>query len=203
MPRPCTIAHRSGRSRRTVLRRPEATIAAAAKPAMPASGRILRHHIEREGLNVQGQGGQFRNVHRWLQRRSTAEPRGPLGRRRHVVDGVVLSDPDVGTSTEASDPAGMSHLRNVRARQPRRRCVRSEAGPPAARVRVVLSLAPVRGPGYNFSRTNDVPTAERAGSYARGCDACVARVAMAATLGILRSQDGEAEWACAAQAANG
>ena len=76
----------------------------------------------------------------------------------------------VGTSTEASDPAGMSHLRNVRARQPRRRCVRSEAGRPAARVRVVLSLAAVRGPGYNVSRKNDVPTAERAGSDARGCD---------------------------------
>ena len=64
----------------------------------------------------------------------------------------------------------MSHVRNVCARQPRRRCVRSEAGRPAAHVRVVLSLAAVRGPGYNFSRTNDVPTAERAGSYARGCD---------------------------------
>ena len=108
-----------------------------------------------------------------------------------------------GTSTEASDPAGMSHLRKVRARQPRRRCVRSEAERPAAHVRVVLSLAPVRGPGYNVSRTNDVPTAERAGSYARGGDACVARVATAATLGILRSQDGEAEWVCAAEAANG
>ena len=43
----------------------------------------------------------------------------------------------------------MSHLRNVCARQPRRRCVRSEAGPAAAHVRVVLSLAQVRGPGYN------------------------------------------------------
>ncbi|MHB1814215.1 MAG: hypothetical protein ACYCUE_05220, partial [Steroidobacteraceae bacterium] len=43
----------------------------------------------------------------------------------------------IGTSTEASDPAGMSHLRNVRARQPRRRCVRSEAGRPAPHVRVV------------------------------------------------------------------
>ncbi|MHB1827133.1 MAG: PA0069 family radical SAM protein [Steroidobacteraceae bacterium] len=82
----------------------------------------------------------------------------------------------VGTSTEASDPAGMSHLRNVRARQPRRRCVRSEAGCPAARMRVFLSLAPVRGPGYNISRTNDVPTAERAGSYARGV-ACAAEAA--------------------------
>ena len=81
-----------------------------------------------------------------------------------------------GTSTEASDPAGMSHLRNARARQPRRRCVRSEAGRPAAHVRVVLSLAPVRGPGYNVSRTNDVPTAERAGSYARGV-ACAAEAA--------------------------
>ena len=81
-----------------------------------------------------------------------------------------------GTSTEASDPAGVSHLRNVRARQPRRRCVRSEAGCPAARMRVFLSLAPVRGPGYNVSRTNDVPTAERAGSDARGV-ACAAEAA--------------------------
>ncbi|MHB1816204.1 MAG: energy transducer TonB [Steroidobacteraceae bacterium] len=81
-----------------------------------------------------------------------------------------------GTSTEASDPAGMSHLRKVRARQPRRRCVRSEAGRPAARMRVVLSLAPVRGPGYNVSRTNDVPTAERAGSDARGV-VCAAEAA--------------------------
>ena len=97
----------------------------------------------------------------------------------------------------------MSHLRNVRARQPLRRSVRSEAGPPAAHVRVVLSLAPVRGPAHNTSRTNDVPAAERGGSDARGCDACVARVAMAATLDILRSQDGEAEWACAAEAVNG
>ncbi len=82
----------------------------------------------------------------------------------------------IGTSTEASDPAGMSHLRNVRARQPRRRCVRSEAGRPAAHVRVVLSLAQVRGPGYTISRTNDVPTAERAGSDARGV-ACAAQAA--------------------------
>ena len=128
-----------------------------------------------------------------------------LGRSRRCGAGrrLMCASCCDGTSTEASDPAGMSHLRKVRARQPRRRCVRSEAGRPAAHVRVVLSLAPVRGPGYIFSRTNDVPTAERAGSDARGCDACVARVAMVATLGILRSQDGEAEWACAAQAANG
>ena len=87
----------------------------------------------------------------------------------------------VGTSTEASDPAGMSHLRNVRARQPRRRCVRSGAGRRAAHVRVVLSLAPVRGPGYNASRTNDVPTAERAGSDAREV-ACAAEAAERATV---------------------
>ncbi len=98
---------------------------------------------------------------------------------------ITFYAPDIGTNTEASDPAGMSHLRNVRARQPRRCCVRSEAGCPAARMRVVLSLAPVRGPGYNVSRTNDVPTAERAGSDARGV-ACAAEAAERATVHSLQ-----------------
>jgi hypothetical protein len=59
----------------------------------------------------------------------------------------------------------------------------------------------LRAEGLRMLADLSPATAERAGSDARGCDACVARVAMAATLGILRSQDGEAEWACAAEAA--
>jgi hypothetical protein len=39
-----------------------------------------------------------------------------------------------GARMDASDPAGAEPLRSVRARQSSRRCARSEAGRPAARV---------------------------------------------------------------------
>jgi hypothetical protein len=66
----------------------------------------------------------------WIGTRKGAFALRPDVRRR----GWKLSGPQIlghiihhGTSTEASDPAGMSHLRNVRARQPSRRCARGEA----------------------------------------------------------------------------
>ena len=77
---------------------------------------------------------------------SASRPSGSLTVKTLLIAGLILIGGGIflGTSTEASDPAGMSHLRNARARQPRRRCVRSEAGRPAACVRFVLPVEPVR-----------------------------------------------------------
>ena len=55
----------------------------------------------------------------------------------HVVAVENTSDVHnlvVGARMDASDPAGAEPLRSVRARQSSRRCARSEAGRPAARV---------------------------------------------------------------------